>query len=238
MTETSEEKNAEGNFFRCNALLGHWLTRFAELEAAYKAASEVLGCPPDSPLIAAMYGSFDDYTKMLAKVVGDEDGWLDWYLWENGAGSKGLPAKAAHQKKEKPVRTLDDLCRLLRPKRPSSPDDPRSGAFRCSAWFGQRGREMSALQAVEKTYPSGAKYFELRLHNRVIGSAVHAEGGFLTTGKRKPVATLELAAKQCLDTAISQHSNEIEKLRQMMSTLLRLNAEINPPSCRTGESVK
>lgn len=108
-------QRSEGVTVGCTALLGHWLTRFAELESAYKSAREVLGCPPDSPLIAAMYGAFDDYTKMLARVVGDEDGWLEWFLWENDAGKKGLAAKAAHQKKERPVKTLNDLCRLLRP---------------------------------------------------------------------------------------------------------------------------
>lgn len=95
------------------ALLAHWIKRFAEIEAAYKATRDVLGCTPDSPLIAALYGTFEDYTKTLAKVVGDEDGWLDWYIWENDAGKKGLAAKAVHQKKEAPVKTLDDLCRIL-----------------------------------------------------------------------------------------------------------------------------
>lgn len=79
---------------------------------------------------------------------------------------------------------------------------------------------MSKLISTERTHPNGDKYIELKVHNQVIGSAREVEGGYLATGRKKPVATLKEAAKQCLDKQISMHSNEIQKLRGMMAMAL------------------
>lgn len=80
---------------------------------------------------------------------------------------------------------------------------------------------MSALQAVEAAYPNGQRYVELRVHNHCIGNATIVDGGFLVTGKRKPVPTAKEAALQCLNTAIAQHANEMQKLRAMLHTVLK-----------------
>lgn len=80
---------------------------------------------------------------------------------------------------------------------------------------------MSGLITKNVTLPSGAAAVELFVHNQKIGLAVKAEGGWFVSGKRKPVPTLEEAAKQCLDKAISQHNNEITKLRRMLAAVLR-----------------
>ncbi len=85
---------------------------------------------------------------------------------------------------------------------------------------------MSKLEAREMKWPNGDAAVELRVHNQTIGHATKVDGGWLVQGKRNPVATVEEAAKQCLDKAISQHSNEIQKLRAMLATVLRPNAEI------------
>ena len=29
-----------------------------------------------------MWGMFDAYTKTLAEIIGDKDGWLEWFAWE------------------------------------------------------------------------------------------------------------------------------------------------------------
>jgi len=79
----------------------------------------------------------------------------------------------------------------------------------------------SELRTEEGTYPNGTKYLNLIVHNQVIGTATKVEGGYLTFGRRKPVATLQEAAKQCIDSKMSQHRNEIEKLRDMLHAVLR-----------------
>lgn len=83
---------------------------------------------------------------------------------------------------------------------------------------------MSALQAKRIKLPNGSDAVELFVHNQKIGLAIKANGGWLVPNKRKPVATVEEAAKQCLETAISKHSNEIQKLRSMLATVLRPDA--------------
>jgi hypothetical protein len=87
---------------------------------------------------------------------------------------------------------------------------------------------MSKLEAKKIKWPNGSETFELRVHNRRIGHAAKVAGGWLVDGKRKPVETIEQAAKQCLDKAISQHSNEIQKLRAMLATVLRPNDQVQP----------
>lgn len=83
---------------------------------------------------------------------------------------------------------------------------------------------MSGLEVKERKFPSGEPAVELRVHNQTIGYATPVAGGWLVPGKRKPVSSFEEAAKQCLDKSISQHSNEIQKLRAMLATVLRSNA--------------
>lgn len=82
---------------------------------------------------------------------------------------------------------------------------------------------MSKLVSTERTSPNGEKYLELKVHNQIIGSARKVDDGYLVPGRKKPVATLKDAAKQCLDKQISRHSNEIQKLRGMLATVLSGN---------------
>jgi len=86
---------------------------------------------------------------------------------------------------------------------------------------------VSKLEA--KEWPHSPGMYELHVHNKRIGHAQKLEGGWLVFNKRKPVATLEEAAKQCLDKAMSRHRNEIEKLRAMLATVLSSNVEANRP---------
>ena len=82
---------------------------------------------------------------------------------------------------------------------------------------------MSKLEA--KEWPNSPGTFELRVHNQRIGHATKVGDEWLVFNKRKPVATMEDAAKQCIDKQISQHSNEIQKLRAMLATVLRPNVK-------------
>jgi len=78
---------------------------------------------------------------------------------------------------------------------------------------------MSRLESRE--WPNSPGTFELQVHNQRIGLANKVGDKWLVFGKRKPVATLEEAAKQCIDRMMSQHNNEIIKLRSMLNTVLR-----------------
>lgn len=55
---------------------------------------------------------FDAYLKQVEKVVGDDAGWVEWFVWENGCGAKAL--EAGRHGRMKPVRTVDDLVKLIK----------------------------------------------------------------------------------------------------------------------------
>ena len=82
---------------------------------------------------------------------------------------------------------------------------------------------MSAIQVKTKKLPSGADAVELFVHNKKVGLVIKVDGGWLVPNRRKPVATVEQAAKQCLETAIGKHSNEIQKLRSILAAVLQPN---------------
>lgn len=94
-------------------LLGIWFSMFLRIEATYSDLRRAFGATPESEVVAVMYDAHDEYTKLVAEKVGDKDGWLEWYIWENGGGEKGLEAKAASWKKSRKIKTLKDLEALI-----------------------------------------------------------------------------------------------------------------------------
>lgn len=103
----------DGEAVRCSALLGCWFAMFLRIEATYSDLHRAFGATPESEVVSVMYDAHSEYTKLVAEKVGDKDGWLEWYLWENGGGVKGLAAKAASWKKARKIKTLKDLEALI-----------------------------------------------------------------------------------------------------------------------------
>jgi len=71
-------------------------------------------------------------------------------------------------------------------------------------------------------YPNGKPYVRIFCGTLYAGSTEPVEGGgYLTQGKRKPVATLALAAKQLIDTKLNQieaeRQNWLKAMRQLAS---------------------
>ena len=96
-----------------NPELLRWYSLFLRIECAYDNLRRSFEATPESEVPSAMYDTLTEYTKLLAAKLGDTDGWLDWYLLENGAGEKGLKAKASKWKSERPIKTLFDLQELI-----------------------------------------------------------------------------------------------------------------------------
>lgn len=75
-------------------------------------------------------------------------------------------------------------------------------------------------------YPSGKPYVRISCGTLYAGSAEKVEGGYLAQGRRKPVPTLALAAKQLIDA----HLNRIEKERQeWLKAMRQLASEFELP---------
>lgn len=93
--------------------LYHWACHFRNIEHSYKTLKKLTGASPDSTVFKTMYGMFRSYTDMVAAVIGDNDGWLHWFIWENDCGRKKLKAKASTWKKPRTIRNTNDLLKLI-----------------------------------------------------------------------------------------------------------------------------
>ena len=68
---------------------------------------------PEGPLHTLLCEQQDQYTEAVAELVGDRDGWLNWYAHDNDYGRKGFEARAREGDKLRPIRTVAQLARLI-----------------------------------------------------------------------------------------------------------------------------
>ena len=94
-------------------LLQRWETHYNQTEAAYELMRAAFNVDPEAPAVEPMWRLFDDYTNLVAEMVGDEDGWLGWYHCENDFGKKGLSAKASRWERARPIKNVKMLLKLI-----------------------------------------------------------------------------------------------------------------------------
>jgi len=92
-------------------LIADHLVHYERLDSAFEKLEESLGCTADSPLFRTVWESFDHCTAVVAQVVGDHQGWIEWYIYENECGAKGMAA--GYDGAVMPVKTISDLVRLI-----------------------------------------------------------------------------------------------------------------------------
>jgi hypothetical protein len=95
------------------AIIQKLLDHYAEITAAYEAGKVFSGGNPESPWARAMFSVFEAYTDSVSQIVGDDDEWLSWFIWDNDCGKRGLKAKAASWKRERPIKTAQDLVEIV-----------------------------------------------------------------------------------------------------------------------------
>ncbi len=76
-------------------------------------AKEIFGFEPHTPFCDLLQTHNAAYTKLLSKVIGDSDGWLEWFQYENDMGAKDLEAKAWHWTESRPIKDLNQLAQLI-----------------------------------------------------------------------------------------------------------------------------
>lgn len=81
------------------------------ISAVWESLRPLHGGNPDNELFEAIYELREVAIDAVADTIGDRFKWLDWYIHENGWGAKGL--EAGYDQDLRPVRTLDDLLRLI-----------------------------------------------------------------------------------------------------------------------------
>ena len=69
-------------------LLQAWARRHAEIEAQMSALAAIFGRSFDGPLFDAVWGTWNDYTRALSRIVGDDEDWLQWFESECDMGKR------------------------------------------------------------------------------------------------------------------------------------------------------
>lgn len=67
-------------------LMTIWKDSLLELTSVYDSFSDIAGSNPESPLFEAMFKCAEEYMKVLAIVVGDKGGWLEYFWHECDLG--------------------------------------------------------------------------------------------------------------------------------------------------------
>jgi hypothetical protein len=89
----------------------HWQGVIETLTASYNRLDDACnaaikaGCmDTEGRLHEAIWGAFEDAVQII-----DPDGWLDWWLWDNGRGMLA----SVNGKTPKPVKTAAQMARLI-----------------------------------------------------------------------------------------------------------------------------
>ena len=96
---------------REKALFLRWILRLPAVPRP-EVLQALTKCGSEAPIALAMGRMWDAYSACVAREVGDESDWLDWYCWENAMGAKGLTVTSTSGKTIK-VRTVAHLARVI-----------------------------------------------------------------------------------------------------------------------------
>lgn len=99
------------------SLLGDWQVHHAAVEKLMDGIRTGMGLDINGPMFETVWKLFDAYTGALAVEVGDSSGWLEWFWSENEMGAKAMAA--GYDKRLKPIKSLQDLWRLIEEDRKS-----------------------------------------------------------------------------------------------------------------------
>lgn len=62
------------------------------LNRLYDRVDAVMGVNCEKPLFKVAYDVFERYLESVSVILGDDAGWLSWYIWDNECGRRGLEA--------------------------------------------------------------------------------------------------------------------------------------------------
>jgi len=96
------------------AELNRWKTMIESMEKATDKFHVLVGTCPDSEFFTPIYKMMELYTKAVAKIVGDEDGWLQWFWLEcDMCRKKSYEAKINSESDFITVRNVRDLAKII-----------------------------------------------------------------------------------------------------------------------------
>lgn len=71
----------------------------------------IFGANPDGNFQRSVFKLQDFAIKQTSKIIGDNEEWLDWFIYENDWGEKAF--EAGYDDNLKEIKTIDDLVDLL-----------------------------------------------------------------------------------------------------------------------------
>lgn len=99
-----------------SAIVKNLIAAKLEVETITGLIEPIFGCEPESNFSKLQWKIFERMVS-IADIAIDDDGrkwnqsWLQWFVWENDCGRKGL--KAWDVDEAKPIDTIDDFLDLI-----------------------------------------------------------------------------------------------------------------------------
>lgn len=97
-------------------LLDEWLNEFEKVESTCSLIESLFGKGPEGRIQTHLHGLFESYSRIVSVQVGDDNAWLQWFLWDNDCGKRAMEAKAKSWKKARKIRTVKDLEAIISAK--------------------------------------------------------------------------------------------------------------------------
>jgi len=95
-------------------LLEKWNGQYNALHESWEKISEVFGDCLNSEMFNNTFEMFDAYTEAVAKLVGDDNEWLFWWMFECEQGMKNGDVKIG--KKKFKSQSVKDLLKIIEAK--------------------------------------------------------------------------------------------------------------------------
>lgn len=91
--------------------LDEWKRHHDAMMGAFDSLNKMTGATPDCELMRPMFLVWTAYTASVSELIGDQDGWLDWYQFDCDMGKKSK--KSYFNGKEIQVSTLRHLAQVI-----------------------------------------------------------------------------------------------------------------------------
>lgn len=86
-------------------------SRYSYIDEVHKNICLVFGPVVESPIMDAMWVFFGDMVDIVAEKIGDNGGWLEWFIWEDEWGRKEYDA--GYDDDVRPIKTIEDLLWVI-----------------------------------------------------------------------------------------------------------------------------
>jgi len=94
------------------AIISKLVAEHQAIDGHFDVLAKTLGVSPDSPFFDDVFKAFDSYTAAVSTLVGDDFGWITWFIHENDYGKRKHEAKPSKGRTRK-IRTVENLVDII-----------------------------------------------------------------------------------------------------------------------------